>query len=147
MNKIFKFKLSGLLKLRKFKEEKLKIEISSILKKIEDTKAEIKNVTENLKEVYLSQEELLKKGATGNIVRAYPEFIQAKREDIQGKKKYLETLVKKYEETMERMRKAMGDVKVIKKMELRDKKKHKLKMEKKNNEIIEEIINMRRGMQ
>jgi flagellar FliJ protein len=55
----YKYKLEGLLKLRKFKENALKVELGKVNQEINQVKLEIKRLQENISETYKDQEVVL----------------------------------------------------------------------------------------
>lgn len=146
MAKKFKFKLEGLLKIRKFKEEQLKVELGQINSEILAVKNRIKELNDHIREAYLSQEATLKSQTDGQLARFFPYFIQAKREDIKNQENLLYSLQKKYEKKLSEVSKAMGETKIIDGMKEDQKEDWKKKNEKKSQEEIEEVLSMRRNI-
>lgn len=140
----FKFKLEGLLKLRHFKEEQLKVELGKINTDIQRTKARIVELEEHVKNAYESQEEVLNTNTNGQMARFYPYFIQAKREDIKNQENLLYSLERRYQLKLKEVSIAMGEAKVISKMKDKEKESWKKEKEKKEQAEIEEVISMRR---
>ncbi len=145
MAKKFKFKLEGLLKIRKFKEEQLKVELGKINGEVLAVKNRIIQLNEEIREAYLSQEATLQSQADGQLARFFPYFIQAKREDIKNQENLLYSLEKKYQKKLAEVSKAMGESKVIDSMKESDKEKWRKERDKKEMEEIEEVISMRRN--
>lgn len=145
MAKRFKFKLEGLMKIRKFKEEQLKVELGKINQEIMVVKNRIAELQTHIKDAYTSQEATLKSQADGQLARFFPYFIQAKREDIKNQENLLYSLEKKYQKKLQEVSKAMGETKIIDGMKEDQKDKWKKENEKKEQENIDEVLSMRRG--
>lgn len=139
----FKFKLDGLLKVREFKEKKIKIELGEILKEISHVESIIKKANEAIQETYDAQETFLKDPSAGQMLQFFPLFIQGKKEDIKNKENLLWSLKKKYENKILELAQARGEVKIME--NFKDKKKEEWTKEKnkKEQEAIEEILMMR----
>ncbi len=144
MAKRFSFKLEGLLKLRHFKEEQLKVELGKINSDIQNTKNRIKELQQHIDEAYISQEQAMKEKVDGQFARFFPYFIQAKREDIKNQENLLYSLERKYQSKLREVSLAMGESKVILNMKEKEKTSWKKEKDKKEQEDIEEIIGMRR---
>ena len=139
----FKFKLDGLLKVREFKEKKIKIELGEILREINAVEDKIAFANSAITETYEAQEVFLKDPAQGQMLQFFPQFIQGKKEDIKNKENLLWALKKKYDKKIAELATARGEVKV---MENFKEKKHgewKKEKNKKEQEGIEEILQMR----
>ena len=139
----FKFKLDGLLKVREFKEKKIKIELGEILKEISQVENLIKKANEAIQETYDAQETFLKDPSAGQMLQFFPIFIQGKKEDIKNKENLLWSLKKKYDKKILELAQARGEVKIME--NFKDKKKEEWTKErnKKEQEAIEEILMMR----
>ena len=85
--KRFQFKLDGVLKLRKFKEHKAKIELGSINKELEGVKREIIKLEKDVLEGYDSQSELLENIVNAKMVQFYPLYHEGKAHHIRILKK------------------------------------------------------------
>ncbi len=147
MAKKFKFKLEGLMKIRKFKEEQLKVELGKINQEIMVVKNRIAELKTHIKDAYASQEVTLKSQSDGQLARFFPYFIQAKREDIKNQENLLYSLEKKFEKKLKEVSKAMGETKIIDGMKKDQKEKWKKENDKKEQEKIDEVISMRRGFE
>lgn len=143
--KKFKFKLDGLLKVREFNEKKIKIELGEILKEITSTEDQIAKMNRDIDETYKAQDDLLATAADGRLLQFFPYYIQGRKEDIKNKENLLWSLRKKYENKVQELAQARGEVKVLE--NFKDKKKHEWTKErdKKELETIEEILMMRRN--
>jgi flagellar FliJ protein len=142
VEKKFKFKLDGLLKLREFKEKRLKVELGQILQDIQSVNVKINGMKENITETYEAQERVMHDGSDGNLLRFFPEFIQTKRDDIKNHENLIYALEKQYERKVQEMKLAMGETKVIENLKDKKKTEHKKKVDKKSLEEIEELLMM-----
>jgi flagellar FliJ protein len=139
----FKFKLEGLLKLRHFKEEQLKVELGKINADIQRTKQRISELQHHIEEAYTSQEKTLGSKTDGRLARFFPYFIQAKRDDIKSQENLLYSLERKYQAKLREVSLAMGESKLIQNMKEKDKDKWKKEKQKKEESEIEELLHMR----
>lgn len=141
--KKFKFKLDGLLKVREFKEKKIKIELGEILKEIAEVDALIAEANKAIDETYKAQEEVMKDPAAGQMIQFFPYFIQGKKEDIKNKESLLWALRKKYDKKISELAEARGEVKVLENFKDKKQVEWKKEKDKKDQEAIEEILMMR----
>lgn len=142
--KKFKFKLDGVLKVREFNEQKVKIELGTILRELSLVKEEIKKANQEIAEAYDAQETTLRNGqTTAQMLQFFPMFITGKKEYIKNKENLLWSLQKKYEKKVQDLATARGEVKIME--NFKDKKKDEWSKEKnkKEQEAIEEILMMR----
>lgn len=139
----FKFKLDGLLKVREFKEKKIKIELGEILKEIGVVEGNIAAANKAIDETYEAQETFMQDPSLGKMIQFFPYFIQGKKDDIKNKENLLWALKKKYDAKITELATARGQVKVME--NFKDKKKGEWTKErnKKEQEAIEEILMMR----
>ena len=140
MGKKFKFKLGALLKIREFKEKKIKQELGSILKDIEEAKTKIIKSKKDINECYLAQEECLKEPSSAHIVQFFPQYIESRKNDQKAQEKILDGLNKKYEEKVQYLAMAKGEVKVLDNLKEKELIKFKKEKEKKFQESIDEIV-------
>ncbi|MFA6238988.1 MAG: flagellar export protein FliJ [Bacteriovorax sp.] len=139
----FKFKLEGLLKVREFKEKKIKIELGQILKEIREVEDKIALANKAIDETYAAQEVFMKDPSAGNMIQFFPYFIQGKKEDIKNKESLMWALKKKYEQKVADLAIARGEVKVMENFKEKKKDEYTRKQNKKEQEAIEEILTMR----
>ena len=142
----YKYKLEALLKLRKFKESALKVELGRINQEISSVNESIKKLKENINQSYQDQEVALSEATSGQMAQFYPRYIQGQREDIKNKENLLYSLQKKYESKLKEVSLAMGETKLISKMKEDDFNKYKHKIEKKQHENREEMNIMRHNL-
>lgn len=142
--KKFQFKLEGLLKVKEFKEKKIKIELGQMLKEIGAVEDRIAQLKKDVDETYDVQDQLLKDATSGNMLQFIPYVIKGKKEHIKHNEEILAELKSKYEIKRHELAMARGEVKVIE--NFKDKKKEewtKLR-DKKELETIEELVIMRK---
>ena len=142
--KKFKFKLDGLLKVREFKEKKLKAELGEILKDIAKEEDNIRKLKSDIDDSYKAQEEFLAEPAAGQMIQFFPQFIEAKNQDIKVRENLLYSLGKKYDLKLHEMAIAKGEVKVIEKLKEKKKAEHTKEKDKKLMQETEEFIAQKR---
>lgn len=140
----FKFKLDALLKVREFKEKKVKIELGELLKEISVVEEKITLANVAIDETYAAQETFMSDPSAGQMLQFFPNFIQGKKEDIKNKENLLWALKKKYDAKIVELAEARGQVKVME--NFKDKKKGEWTKErnKKEQEGIDELLMIRR---
>lgn len=139
----FKFKLDGLLKVREFKEKKIKIELGEILKEIGEVEEKITDANKAIDETYEAQEAFMQDSSLGKMLQFFPYFIQGKKDDIKNKENLLWALKKKYEAKIVELAMARGQVKVMENFKEKKKGEWTKERNKKEQEAIEEILMMR----
>jgi len=141
----FKFKLDALLKVREFKEKKVKIELGEILKEISAVEEKIALANKAIDETYEAQEVFMKDPSAGKMIQFFPYFIQGKKDEIKNKENLLWALKKKYDVKITELATARGEVKVME--NFKDKKKGEWTKEynKKEQEAIDELLMIRRN--
>lgn len=141
----FKFKLDALLKVREFKEKKVKIELGELLKEIGTVEEKIELANIAIDETYEAQETFMKDPSAGQMLQFFPNFIKGKKEDIKNKENLLWNLKKKYDAKIVELAEARGQVKVME--NFKDKKKGEWTKEKnkKEQEGIDELLMIRRN--
>ncbi len=144
MAKKFKFKLEGLLKVRHFKEEQLKVELGSINQDILNVQNRIKQLNDEIEQSYLEQEKIFQSETNGQLAKFFPYYIEAKREDIKSNENLLYSLRKRYEKKLQEVGKAMGETKLLSNMREKEKDNWKKEKDKKEFSEIEEVLSMRR---
>jgi flagellar FliJ protein len=139
----FKFKLDGLLKVREFKEKRIKIELGEILKEINAVEEKIANIHIAIDETYEAQDRFVADAAAGRMIQFFPMFIQGKKEDLKNQESLLWALKKKYTSKIEELATARGEVKIMENFKEKKKTEHHRKAMKKEQEEIEENFMMR----
>jgi flagellar FliJ protein len=143
--KKFKFKLDGLLKVREFNEKKIKIELGEILKEIGAANEQIAKMNKDIDDTYKAQEELVATSADGRLLQFFPFYIQGRKEDIKNKENLLWSLQKKYENKVQELAMARGQVKVLENFKDKKKVEWTKEKDKKELETIEELLMIRRS--
>ncbi|MDD4973670.1 MAG: flagellar export protein FliJ [Bacteriovorax sp.] len=141
----FKFKLDGLLKVREFKEKKIKIELGEILKEINEVEGKIALANKAIDETYEAQDVFMKDSSAGRMLQFFPYFIQGKKEEIKNKENLLWALKKKYDVKVTELAAARGQVKVMENFKEKKLGEYNRERNKKEMEAIEEILMMRRN--
>ena len=139
----FKFKLDSLLKVREFKEKKIKIELGEILKEISEVDEKISLANKAIDETYEAQEAFMSDPSSGNMIQFFPYYIQGKKEDIKNKENLRWALKKKYDLKIKELATARGEVKIMENYKEKEKNEWTKKKNKKELESIEEILMMR----
>lgn len=139
----FHFKLNGLLKVREFKEKKIKIELGEILKEISQVENDIIKMNKDIDETYQAQEDLMKDPSAGKMIQFFPYFIQGKKEHIKVKENELYALRKKYERKVEELAEARGEVKILENFKDKKKTEWRKEYDKKIQEDMEEFVMLR----
>jgi flagellar FliJ protein len=142
--KKYQFKLEAVKKLRESKEQQTKLELAAILKDIKKTEDRIEELKEQIISGYQAQEKVLETPGKGEILRFFPNFVQAKKEDIKANENKLAAFKRKYLEKVAELGKARADVKVMESMKDKDFGRYKKEVGKKEAETIEDILNIRR---
>ncbi|MFZ9001588.1 MAG: flagellar export protein FliJ [Bacteriovoracaceae bacterium] len=140
----FKFKLEGLLKLRKFKEDNQKVILGKIIKEINILNDEITTLKADIGVGYKSQEDILKENTDGKLLQFFPYFIQGKWEHIKDRENKILKLRSELSRRMKEMEKIMADVKVIESLKEKKEKDYKKEKNKKEFEKLDDIL-IRKG--
>jgi flagellar protein FliJ len=143
--KKFNFRLEGLLKLRKFEEDKIKRELGGILKNISQTEVQIEEIEQSINEAYRSHDEFLAEASLGQMAQFFPRYIEGRRSDLEKKKELLSKLKRFYDMKLFELKQARGAVKVVDKMKERKLEEWKKDVTKKQQADIEDILNMKRN--
>lgn len=136
----YKFKLDAVLKVRKLKEERCKMEIGQIQVQINGLKADIERHKHGIQESYDSHEQGLSNGLIGHELRFHSYFVGGKNADIQRIQKEINFLQNEVEQKYEELKFLRADVKVMDQMKEKDKIKYKKHIQKKQFEEIEEQV-------
>ena len=93
--KKFKYKLDGLLKLRKFEEDKLKSMLGQINNEINKCNEEEEKLKKDVQEGFTVQESLLATGVAAHQIRYMPDFLIAKKNHLEQLANYKLKLLEK----------------------------------------------------
>ncbi len=140
----FKFKLDALLKVREFKEKKVKIELGDLLKQMNAVEDKIRLANQAIDETYEAQETFMNDSSQGRMLQFFPYFIQGKKEDIKNQENLLWALRKKYDAKILELAEARGQVKIMENFKENKKVEWTKVKNKKEQEDIDELINIRR---
>lgn len=140
MKKGYKYKLEALLKIRKLKEERCKMDIGRIQVRIRELDQEIANHNSGIDEAYELQEKSMQTGANGMEARFHPYFVEGKRAHIDGLTAQKTRLEYHVQQKFKELADLRANVKVLDKMKEKDHKSYKKNLEKKMHETIEEQV-------
>jgi flagellar FliJ protein len=140
MGQKFKFKLEGLLKLRKFREEEIKVELGKLISEEQMILDRLDEIDREVQVGYDMQSEAFHDQSKGKDAYFYPYFFQGKRKDKERCETMLYSTRKKIEEKRKELAEAMGNVKIME--NLKDKKVEEFKKEKNKKEFADQEENM-----
>ena len=119
----FKFKLDALLKLREFNEQKAKTEVGKALTEVSRIKNNIQEIEESISEGYQAQENVMKTPSDGHMLKFFPFYLKSRQEDLKIQMSLLKKANENYENLLDKLKVARGEVKVLDKMKTREKKR------------------------
>lgn len=140
MKKKFKFNLEGLLKLRAMREQECKTKIGRIQIEIENIKGQIRDHDNGIYDIYSSQEEILKDGASGQELKFFPFFFEAKENHIKQLEQVLEYKSEELKELFEELKTRRAELKIIMNMKEKKFEEHKKEITKKENIDLDERV-------
>ena len=141
----FKYKLEALLKLRELEENKLQIELGRINQELLEKKNLIKKHNQDLAIGYSSMEKMLKEGTSARYLQFYPMHTEGHNAAIEKLENEIYSLKEKLKRKVEEVAKAKAAVDVVKKMKEKAKVKFKREIEKKDQEKIDELVQIWRS--
>src|SRR5690606_18051908 len=109
--KKFKFGLDGLLKLREFKEKRIKAELGEIVGKMEGLKSEITAIGEDIVVYYEEQDTMFDGTIQARDIQQFPRFIQGLKAKREIKQQEFAKANDAYKAKMKELALAMADVK------------------------------------
>ncbi len=136
----YKFKLDPVLKIRKLKEDRCKMDIGRLQVQITELKRQLQEHSKGIDEAYKSQEVGLKDGMSGQSIQFYPYFISGKTAHIDFINNEIGRLNEQVQEKFNQLKQLRANVKVVEKMKEKDKTKYRKNLEKKQFEEIEENV-------
>lgn len=143
--KNYKYRLEALLKLRKLREHQQKMTLASINKEISQIDEAILKTQEDIKIAYESMNAVVEDGTSGELVRFYPQYIDAKREYIKQMLERRDVLKLQYQKEQRTLSEKRGEVKAVQSMKDKDIEKAKKVYQKKLAENIEDILQSQRA--
>jgi flagellar FliJ protein len=136
--KKYVFRLEPVLKIRKLKEENIRMELGQLLIHLNRIDDQINHDRNEINNYYTIQEKSLTKGILGNQLQAFSMLVIAKEKNIQhleeAKKKQLELIDLKKNELAQ----ARGDLKVIENLKEKDLNNYKTSYNKEVDQKVEE---------
>lgn len=136
----FHYKLEAVLKIRRFNEEKARVELGYIQQLIDQKKKEITNEQNDIDLLTTSRESELSKGIKGYELHLYPMYIQAKNNKMKQLNRDLRDLKLALDEAQERWYKTRSDVKVLENLREKELVQYKKEMNKKQDKALEEEV-------
>jgi flagellar FliJ protein len=137
--KKFKFKLDSVLKLKSFKEEKIKMELGAIVAQIHNCKDVMAKIKDDVNSAYKDQETMLKKGATGQEVQFFAHFVKGKKEHMIFQQNILKELNESYNIKITELKVIKGEVKIVENLKEKKKTEFNKDEEKKFQASIDEL--------
>ncbi|WP_412471971.1 flagellar FliJ family protein [Halobacteriovorax sp. RT-1-4] len=142
-----KFKLQGLLKLREFREQKIKLELGQINIEKGRLNEAIAKCNLDIEETYKAQEAFFDTYTSGRNAQFFPMFIQSKRDEIKVLENQLHAVQRQYQEKVKELSVAKGEVKVIDNLKNEFETEQNRVIEKKRQEAIDELMMAKRHAQ
>ena len=136
--KNYKYKLEPLLKLRKFRENRAKIELGRINKKIYELQEEIRSFETDIKEIYNNLEALGENQTEAGFMSSFANLIRARELSIINNHKKIDEHKIEFKEKQEEVLKLRGEVKIIENMKEKDFQNYRKEFMKKVNLDLEE---------
>ena len=119
--------------------------MGKMLKVIKEEKLKIELLNQTLDKMYDHQSINLGEGLQSDMLKSYPKMIHEVKENIKKYKKNVEELKKTYEQSRTRLNILLGEVGFLQKMKEGYEEEQKRKFNRKKEEEVEDIINMRRA--
>lgn len=142
--KKFKFPLDGLLKLREFKESQIKTELGKIVTDIEEKKQKIVQAEKDIVNYLDEQDRLIRESGVASDIQqllSYIKGLEAKKVQV---KEELAEAYRSFDKKKMELALAMGDVKLISGLKEKKHTEHKKEQDKRIQQDIEELFNMRK---
>lgn len=141
----YKFRLEGLLQLRKFKEHKKKLELAQVGRAILESRQKMARAKFQIQEAYESVEMILREGGGGPILRFYPDYIRERRSKMEREEGRLRELQQNLNKETEKLSRLRGEVRVIEQLKAKQFLRFKREYQKKVQYEIEDILLANRG--
>lgn len=136
----FQYKLEAVLKIRRFNEEKARVELGYIQQLVDQKKQEIEKEKNDIELLTTSREKELSMGIKGYELHLYPMYIQAKNNKMKQLNRDLRDLNFALSEAQEKWYKTRADVKVLEKLREKELQQYKKDMNKKQDNALEEEV-------
>lgn len=143
----FKFSLDGLLKLREFKETEKKTELGFIISKIEESKEIIIQAELDIINYLEEQDKLIEDTTMARDIQQIIRYIRGLEAKKVKFKEELEGHYKAFELKKVELAKSMADAKLIANLKGKKQAAHKKHEDKKMQQELEELFNMRKKAQ
>jgi len=137
--KKFKYKLDGLLKLRKFEEDKIKFALGRINNEIQRCLDEKVKLGKDIEEGFTTQESLLSDGTIAHKISYLPDLLIAKKNHLEQLNNYEEKLIDERTQLMLKLQKAHQNHKMLMNLKESEFQEFKKEYTKKTELNLEEI--------
>lgn len=134
--------MEAILKLKEFNEEKAKIELGKVNKKILEIDQKIEQHLIDIETAYSSQEEILKSGSDGRFLQFYPFYTQSKQNTIIKLKADRVELQKLADQKLQALVRCRNEVKVFEKLKEKDYGEWKKAHNKEQDQKVEENVQL-----
>lgn len=136
----YKFRLESILKIRKFREHREKVELSQINGSIIDGRKKIKRIKSEIIDAHQQVEGIIKNKGIGKLLHFYPAYIHKKRGDIVREEASVKKLEQDLGKKTSNLAKLRGELQVVEKMKEKELKKFKYSHHKKMQSEIDDIV-------
>jgi flagellar protein FliJ len=136
----FQYKLEAVLKIRRFNEEKARVELGYVQQLVDQKKQEIINEQNEIELLTSSRETELANGIKGYELHLYPMYIQAKNNKMKQLNRDLRDLNLALDEAQDKWYKTRADVKVLEKLREKELIQYNKDMGKKQDKALEEEV-------
>ena len=136
----YKFRSEGLLKLRKFKEHKEKIQLAELNRLILKAKENIDQAREEIKIAHEGRQAALEERDKNYIIHFYPAFIEGRQIYIKQQEDHLKGFQEELEKKTQKFVQLRSQLKLVEKWKEKDFLKFKQENQKKIESEVEDII-------
>lgn len=136
--KKYQFRLEPVLKVRKFKEESLRMELGQLITGLSRIEAQIQHDREEIGNYYKIQEGGLKNGMAAHQLQAFPMLVAGKEKNIQLLLRDKEKQERLIEEKKQELAVARGELKVVENLKQKDYEEYKKALNKEIDQKVEE---------
>ena len=122
------------------RERKIKQIIGGIVSEITDNEEKVRSLRKKMASCHVMQEKAARIGSRAKMLGFFPTIFHAYRREIDETKQTISLLKSDYKGKIGELKSAMGDVKVIEKMKEKNLRSFIKKIDKKNQNDIEELL-------
>ncbi|MEI8345893.1 MAG: flagellar export protein FliJ [Pseudomonadota bacterium] len=143
----FKFKLQALLRMREFKEDRVKVEMGKIVQNMNQIREQIAKINHYIDEGHEAYAHKSEDKDGARYFKFIGEFIHFQRAALKQKEKEMREWQAKYDTKIQELEVAMGEVKVIENIKEKRFGNYRKELNKKMEEDVQEVAIMRSGEQ